>query len=216
MRKKDLEIILEKIPPYSSPKIELEQYATPVTIVSRLLWIAGLTYDDIAGKKIIDLGSGTGRIGLGAVLMGAAFALLLDIDVDSLIVAWQSAKNLKLDGIADVVVADVLRLPLREGVLFDTALQNPPFGVHRRGIDVEFLAKARELARVIYSIHKKSTKGFLEKYAERLGCSVETVFVDELCIPPIYAFHTKRKHCVEIVVLRIECGNISWRRTKNM
>lgn len=205
MRKKDLEIILEKIPLHPFPKIELEQYATPVTIVSRLLWIASLTYDDIVGREILDLGAGTGRIGLGAALMGAGSVLLIDIDADALSVAWQSAKNLKLDSIVNVVVADVFNLPLREGILFDAVLQNPPFGVHHRGMDVEFLTRARKLANVIYSIHKESTKEYLEKFAEKIGCKVETIFVDELCIPPIYSFHMKRKHCVEIVVLRFEC-----------
>lgn len=207
MRKRDLEIFLEKIPMHPSPKLRLEQYTTPVTVVSRILWIAFLSFGDIGDKIVLDLGAGTGRFGLGALLLGAKYVVLLDIDLDALAIAWKFAKNESLGGKTDVIVGDVKYMPFRCGVLFDTVLQNPPFGVHKKGIDIIFVEKACKVSRTVYTIHKKSTLDFLLKHFEGRGFKVEVLYSDKLCIPPIFNFHFEKKHCVEIVVLRIKGGN---------
>ncbi|KAL9399433.1 hypothetical protein Peur_008394 [Populus x canadensis] len=41
----------------------------------------------------------------------------------------------------------------------DTVAMNPPFGIRRKGADVDFLSAALKIAReAVYSLHKTSTR----------------------------------------------------------
>ena len=79
MSKKELCILLSKLKVFVDPSIRLEQYPTDSDIAGDVLWFANM-HGDIEGKTIADLGSGTGILGLGALLMGAKKAFLVDID----------------------------------------------------------------------------------------------------------------------------------------
>ena len=52
-KKKQLEIAIDSIERHPNPKVELEQYSTPSTIASDLLWNA-YTLGDIENKDIVD------------------------------------------------------------------------------------------------------------------------------------------------------------------
>jgi len=69
MKQRKLEIILQQAKVFESPSAELEQYNTPATVAARLLQFAFL-HGDIAGKRVVDLGCGTGVLALGAALLG--------------------------------------------------------------------------------------------------------------------------------------------------
>ncbi len=69
MKQRKLEIILEQAKVFESPSAELEQYYTPATVAARLLHFAFLR-GDIASKRVVDLGCGTGVLALGAALLG--------------------------------------------------------------------------------------------------------------------------------------------------
>ena len=58
-KKKHLEMAIQKVPKHPNPKVDLEQYSTPATIAADLLWNA-YSLGDIADKKVMDLGCGTG------------------------------------------------------------------------------------------------------------------------------------------------------------
>ncbi len=70
MKLKNLEMALQRLSGYSCPRAALEQYQTPAPLAARLLFHA-LMKGDIKGKKICDLGSGTGVLAIGASLLGA-------------------------------------------------------------------------------------------------------------------------------------------------
>ena len=135
--KKQLEMLLESIAKFSKPKIRLEQYTLPAKVAAELLWYIELRYGDIRGLKVVDLGCGTGILALGAALLGASHVIGLDLDVEALKQALISKYSLKLDNV-DFILGDVNKLPIKNEVV-DTVLQNPPFGVHRKGLDVMFL-----------------------------------------------------------------------------
>lgn len=201
-KRKELERCLNSIPPHPEPRVELEQYTTPTTTAATLLWIAEFHYSDLSGMKVIDLGCGTGRLGIGAALLGADYVVMVDIDEVPLRVAREVAINLRIDWRIDLLTADATRPPFREGRLFNTAVQNPPFGVHRRGIDLLFLRTACTYAGVVYSLHKRSTEEFIQKTLDKLGFSHEVLFREKVCIPPMFHFHRKRKHCFEVSAIR--------------
>ena len=54
MRKKELEIILQKVPPFINPIPQLEQYLTPTNIAANIIFIA-YQFEVIKNKIDIDL-----------------------------------------------------------------------------------------------------------------------------------------------------------------
>lgn len=65
MRLKDLEAVLQAMEPFdtSVQKVDLEQYSTDAHLASRLIYTAATGYDDIEGKTVVDLGTGTAMLG---------------------------------------------------------------------------------------------------------------------------------------------------------
>ena len=79
LSKKQLEIILSKLKPIQNPKPSLEQYTIPSSLAAEILNLATLS-GDIEGKKVVDLGCGTGRLALGAMLLDAKEVVGVEID----------------------------------------------------------------------------------------------------------------------------------------
>ena len=73
-----LEIALSAIEGFKNPKVSLEQYMTDSRIASGVLWDAALRGD--IGKVIVDLGCGTGILGIGCMLLGAEKVVFLESD----------------------------------------------------------------------------------------------------------------------------------------
>src|SRR5207253_6002145 len=70
LSKRQLEILLGKLKILDKPNLDLEQYPVSAEAASELLYMAGFEHDDLGGR-IIDLGTGTGRLAIGAALMHA-------------------------------------------------------------------------------------------------------------------------------------------------
>lgn len=128
---------------FHKPNLELEQYVTPPEIVSQLVWTAFLR-GEVAGKKAVDLGCGTGRFCAALSYLGAE-CICVDVDPTTAL-----RSNPKVSSRVNVVQAEVPHVEIRADVVF----QNPPFGVHRRHADLMFLKNALKIAPVVYSIHK--------------------------------------------------------------
>jgi putative methylase len=80
VRKRDLELVLSQIEANPLPNAYLEQYTTPSTLAAEVLYLAAYVYDDIIGKTVVELGCGTGRMAIGAVLLGAKEVFGVDLD----------------------------------------------------------------------------------------------------------------------------------------
>ena len=70
--KSSLAVLLSKLKGFETEKVseKLEQYQTDPEIAAEILWFAGFN-NDISRKVIVDLGCGTGILGIGALVMGA-------------------------------------------------------------------------------------------------------------------------------------------------
>lgn len=82
---------------------------------------------------------------------------------------------------------------------------NPPFGTKTKGADAAFMAAARALEpRAVWSLHKSSTRGFLEKHAlKTLGfSSAEVVAEMRYDLPKTYKFHKKASLDIEVDLWR--------------
>lgn len=201
-KKRHLEMILQNIPSHKSPKVHLEQYTTPAHIAADVLWNA-YSLGDIEGKKVIDLGCGTGIFAIGAALLGACKVQCVEVDRDVIEIAKEQATE---NGVLDAIefFEDDVQNFLGEG---DTVIQNPPFGAQKAGTknaDRVFMKKALESASVVYSFHIKETEEFIGKYFMSLGGYVTHKFYYSFNIPKIYDFHKKDKINIDVLVFRIE------------
>ena len=198
VRKRDLEIILQGIAPHPNPKISLEQYTTPADFAAELLFRACYEHEDIAGKSVIDLGTGTGRLAIGASVLGAKYVLGIDIDLESLQTAWSNSRRLGTN--TDWALSDIDSIRGN----FDTVIMNPPFGTKREHSDIKFLQVAMRLGKVIYSIHKSATYSFLSRWLRDHGAKFETVMVTEMALGHQFPFHNKQRYPVNVQVFRIK------------
>ena len=74
MEKKKLRNLIEylqEIEPFSDPKEELEQYQTNANIAGEMLHNISNNIINFEEMKVIDLGCGTGILGIAAALCGA-------------------------------------------------------------------------------------------------------------------------------------------------
>ncbi|MFQ5998008.1 MAG: METTL5 family protein [Candidatus Bathyarchaeia archaeon] len=196
--RKQLEIALSRVRPDSNPKVHLEQYSTPSSLAASVLHQAAYTFKDIQEKNVVDLGCGTGILAIGSALLGALYVVGVDADQRVLRVAKENARTAGVS--VDWVASDINNL--RPG--FDTVIQNPPFGVQRRGADTKFLKKGLKIARVVYSLHKSAEKStiYLNQAAELAGGKATKIARSKLELPHQFEFHRKFRHRVEVDVYR--------------
>ena len=200
--KRDLERVLSDIEAHPMPKAYLEQYTTPSVVAAETLYIATYVYSDIIDKTVLDLGCGTGRLAVGAALLGAKEVCGVDIDRVAVKIAQNNTKKICVKKGIQWILAEV---DVVRGT-FDTVLQNPPFGVQRKRADRKFIKKALELGRTIYSFHKSgiSNRNFIKRFIEGHGGRITNIFPMKMEIPRLFEFHTKRKWKIDVDLYRIE------------
>ena len=196
MKKKDLEIRLERVRPFKEPSASLEQYPTPATIASNILFTA-YANGDVSGMTVNDLGCGTGIFAIGAKLLDADTVRGYDISQSALEIARSNASDLRTD--VDFIQCDISDVSDRA----DTTFMNPPFGCQNEHADRPFLEKAMELSDSVYSIHMAKTIGFLEDYVSSFGREILSRATYKYNIPHTFSFHSKTKQTVDIVVVNI-------------
>ncbi|WP_456472061.1 METTL5 family protein [Methanocaldococcus sp.] len=204
MKKKKLEMILDSLKPHPNPKVELEQYTINGKLASELLFLA---QKDFLNNIVLDLGCGTGRLAIGAKLLGAYKAIGIDIDRESIEIAKENAKKVGVE--VEFICEDIKNINkniIKEENLKKIVLQNPPFGAQKKGADRVFLDKALELGDVIYSIHNYPTKDFVIKYVESKGGKITDIYRVNFRIPATYKFHKKRSVDIPVLIFRIERG----------
>mgnify|MGYP001069265627 CR=1 FL=1 len=197
LKKKELELILQRLRSHPEPSPELEQYTTPAEIAADVLFIA---YPDIVGKNVLDIGCGTGIFAIGAKILGAKKSTGIDIDEKALAVGDAYRKALHLD--VEFKLSRISEFNKK----YDTVLMNPPFGAQKnqKHADRMFLKKALELAPVVYSFHLLETENFVENFVAKLNAAITFEKRYKFPIPYTFKFHTKKLKLFEVVALRIE------------
>jgi putative methylase len=196
MKRKDLEMALQKVRGFEDPDPALEQYMTPATMASEILFDA-YRAGDVEGMKVVDLGCGTGMFSIGAALLGAGMSIGFDTSEKALEVARSNAEALEVD--VEFVLSDVR--DVEEGA--DTIFMNPPFGCQNKNADRPFLDRAMELSECVYSIHMAETLDFVKGYCEKRGRQVASYKIYKYEIPHVFAFHTKTKKTIDVAVVNI-------------
>lgn len=196
MKKKDLERSLQRVLPHTRPRSDLEQYSTPATIAADVLFTA-FSFGDVEGKKVVDLGCGSGILSIGAALLGAEKVTGIDVDP----MALEDARhNIDLAGVeVELKCMDIGELDMRA----DTVIMNPPFGAQRRNADRPFLEAGLRIAPRVYSLHNARTMDFLMNMTRAMDATVFFHKSYKFEIPHLFEFHDRKKKEIEVVLLCI-------------
>jgi len=199
MKKRSLEIALEKLGRPTSPKPELEQYTTPADIAADVLWTA-LSFGDVQDRAVADLGCGNGILGIGAALLGAKSVVCYDSDPGMMSLVYSNAESAGAK--VEAVCSEVRSIAGH----FDTVVQNPPFGAQNPGADRPFLAAAIRISDFAYSLHLAETTGFVEKFCRSQKAEVQHIKNYKFKIPFMFEFHTKAAEYFDVSLLRISAN----------
>lgn len=186
---KDLEMVLSKLRNFEQPSFPLEQYATPSAIAAEWIWSMALR-GEVAGKVIVDAASGPGILGIGLLLLGATKIFFIDKDAGAMSICMKNYEQIKREyeiGAAEFIIEDISLLDVRA----DIVVQNPPFGTKDTHADKRFLEKAFAVAPIVYSMHKSTTKTFVEAIARDHGFRITHYWEFQFPIKAVFKFHEK-------------------------
>ena len=198
LRRKHLALLLSQVEPNPKPKLKWESYMLDAESAASMTYIAS-QLNDIYGRRVIDLGCGSGILAIAAALLGAGWVVGVDIDRDAIETAVKNASRLNVD--VDFIIGDINCITGH----FDTALMNPPFGSWHKGADIKFLRKALEVSDVVYSLHKHSllVRNFLTREIPKLGGRINRIQEMNIIISRTYDFHKKKLYSVKADLYRI-------------
>ena len=200
MRLKHLEKLLENLEGFSNPSPLLEQYRTPAPLAARLLFHAAMR-GDIEGKRVCDLGCGTGVLGIGAALLGARDVVAVEVDPDVLGIARKN--SLKAGVEIQFIEADVKQPEIHAVAGWcDTVVMNPPFGAQQLHADRPFLDAAVTIAPVTYGIFNAGSRSFISSYLAGRG-EIDEVIGGLLPIRRTFAFHRDEVREIPVEICRI-------------
>ncbi|MFB6129352.1 MAG: METTL5 family protein [Salinigranum sp.] len=199
-----LETQLAVVAGFENPQVELEQYPTPPELAAHVIHVADLN-GDVEGHTVVDLGSGTGMLALGAALRGPVGVVGVEVDREALETARRNRRRVGTTTPIHWVQADATGPPLCiDGPT--TVVMNPPFGAQngREGADRGFLLTAADLADVSYSVHNAGSREFVEAFAEDHGGEVTHAFRAAFTLDRQFEFHRTDRAEIETEVFRIE------------
>ncbi len=201
MKLRQLEMTLQRARGFSRPRAALEQYQTPAPLAARLLYHA-LMKGDIEGKRVCDLGCGTGVLAIGAALLGAESVVGTDIDERALAVARENAALLDVG--VTFLAADLREDGCQERIgACDTVIMNPPFGAQKAHADRPFIDRALALAGVTYSIFNAGSIPFVKAYTAQKAEITEKIG-GRFPIQRTFAFHKKDVQEIGVEILRLK------------
>lgn len=201
-------MFLSNLREMENPNMFEEQYTTPGDIAAEIVLFAYYR-GDIDGKVIIDLGAGTGRLGIASMILGCKKVYFVEKDRRAIEILNDNIKTIALKsnqilGEYEIKDGDVLNVLLRG----DTIIQNPPFGTKKRSMDTKFLKKAFEIGDVVYSLHKKGNYEFIKNIATE--CNFDLIEKKSLNFPikAMFDIHKKKKVLIEVELYRFtRCYN---------
>ena len=189
---------LNQVPGFNIPRLDLEQYDTPPAAATTML-LEAHRRDHIQDRSVADLGCGTGRLAIGAALLGAQTVEGVDVDETALLQAQEAASQV---GVLDRCSFCLSEISHWHGQV-DTVIMNPPFGSQRNRADRPFMEKALNSATHIHTLHLERNTSFWEASLIRREIDVETVQRFNIELPYTYPHHTRSTRTIEMVHLYI-------------
>jgi putative methylase len=199
-----LETRLAVVAGFDDPRADLEQYPTPPGVAAHVVHAADLN-GDVENRPVVDLGTGTGMLALGAALRGPEGVVGVDVDPAALATAAENRRRVGTTTPVGWVRADATDAPVCPPDP-TTVLMNPPFGAQdgNEHADRAFLATAARIAEVSYSVHNAGSEGFVEAFAADNGGTVTHAFRTTLDVDRQFEFHDADSAAIDAEVYRIE------------
>jgi len=211
--RRELAIFLSKLKVFEKANVRLEQYPSDSEVAAILLWQAAMR-DDVEDRDIIDLGCGTGILGIGALILGAKHVSFIDIDphveeilkenIQMTLDNWE----IDLEGKWDFTRQDI-REVAKDNTLSKHAqdsdkvvITNPPFGTKIKHADKFFLTAGKKLSNTIYSMHKTTTDVFVKAFAR--DKELEVVWQEDTSFP-IKKTMPDHKKKIERIAVSLYC-----------
>lgn len=169
----------------------LEQYSTDGDLAAR--WLTDISnFGDLKeGYSVLDLGSGNGILGLGAMLLGASRVTLIDADQD----ACEAARN-NVDKLGFTESIEVTQATLGTDLISldsaDLVISNPPWGRQSPKADRPFL-DAILSARVTSHLMHSAEATHINPLFEEHEWSVERYGEADFALPATYSHHSRQR-----------------------
>lgn len=197
-----LAVILSKLKQFYESKVRDEQYSTDSEIAADIL-SKGEILGDFADKTVVDLGAGTGILGIGALLKGANKVIFVEKDNCALKITKENYENIKSEHlIGDAIFENKDIAEFSHNA--DTVIMNPPFGTKKEHADKEFLKKAFETAKIVYSFHKTTTRKFVEAFAKDSNFKITHSWDFEFPLKQTMKFHEKKIKKIAVSAFRFQ------------
>jgi putative methylase len=182
---------LDRVPGFATPDPRLEQVVTPSDAAADLL-LEALARGDLTEQSVVDLGSGTGRLAIGAALLGARPVVAFEISPEAVALARHAAAELGV-----LVTFENQAVPANppEG----TVVMNTPFGAQRRGADRPFWAAAlRPGRRAVYAFASAESRTFIERLAVAHSARIERIDRVPWAFPATFGHHRRRSVALDV------------------
>ena len=187
MKREELVRRIQSVPLPPHPVAPLEQVGTPAEAAADLLTALD-RHVGLRGRAVLDLGCGTGRLSVGAALLGADPVTGVDADAGLIPVARAAARSLGAK--VDFRVSDVGSWDRA----VDVVVMNPPFGAQRRHADRPFWERAFSLARhSVGAFSSSASRTFIARVALDRGAHVVEVEPVPWDLPRTFPHHRAAK-----------------------
>ena len=191
MKVRRLAMLLSGLAPHPCNSIELEQYSTEGDLAARWLSDVAAFGDLFGGCSVVDIGSGNGVLGLGALLMGASSATLVEVDEEASAVSAGNAADLGLEERIEIVRAEVGEDAL-DIASADLVITNPPWGRQVERADRPFLDAILSAGVTAHVMHSAGAS-HIQPIFEAAGWGVERYGEADLALPAAYEHHTRER-----------------------
>ncbi len=191
MRLRSLAIQLSKLQEISSPNLNLEQYQTEGEIAAR--WLFDIqSFDDLKpGCRVVDLGCGNGILGIGAVLIGAGSAILVDSDEKSCEVSTRNVESLGISDSVKIVNSKIGEKDIEISEA-DIVVSNPPWGTQKKASDRPFLEEIISIGTIAHLMHS-SQATHIRNFFNEFGWSSEKYGDLDFALPATYGHHSRMR-----------------------
>ena len=186
--------LIQKVPDFIEAKPQLEQYMTPVDIATFMLLNAFAEGD--FKQEVVDFGCGTGRLAIGAAFLGAEVSAI-DIDNEAISIGKKYAEKKDL-------AIKWMEMPIQNwNRKIDTVIMNPPFGAQRPGADREFIQKALQVARKVWTIHLADSSKFIDRFVEDNGGKILACWEMEMELKRTMKHHSRESKKVKAILYHL-------------
>ncbi len=184
-------MMLSRLEKIKSPSVELEQYCTDGDTAARWLSDISAFGDLYDGCTVADLGAGNGLLGLGAMVLGAERAILIEADQAACDVAQYNAEKMGFIDSVEVIQASIGGDSIELGSA-DVVISNPPWGHQSPRADRPFLNTILSARLPSHLMHSAEASHIVALFDEH-GWSAERYGEADFPLPAMYAHHSRQR-----------------------